>query len=85
MWNLGWPIRGRPAKSVTHYAQQASVQGLRSLPVSKVRPCPPFLTLLLLLLLQVDVFEVEATIGDLKYIKIGHDNTGPGPGWHLQV
>ena len=41
--------------------------------------------MLLLLLLQVDVFEVEATIGDLKYIKIGHDNTGPGPGWHLQV
>ena len=34
---------------------------------------------------QVDTFEVEATIGDLKYIRIGHDNTGPGPGWHLQV
>ena len=34
---------------------------------------------------QVDEFEVEACIGDLKYIKIGHDNSGPGPGWHLQV
>jgi hypothetical protein len=31
------------------------------------------------------VFDVEATVGDLKYIKIGHDNTGVGPGWHLQV
>jgi hypothetical protein len=28
---------------------------------------------------------VEAAVGDLKYIKIGHDNSGLGPAWHLQV
>ncbi len=24
-------------------------------------------------------------VGELKYIKIGHDNTGMGPSWHLQA
>jgi hypothetical protein len=24
-------------------------------------------------------------IGELKFIKIGHDNSGAGPSWHLQV
>ncbi|KAG1672531.1 hypothetical protein FOA52_002840, partial [Chlamydomonas sp. UWO 241] len=33
---------------------------------------------------QTDTFDVEAMIGDLKYIQIGHDNTGTAPGWHLQ-
>ncbi|PNH12713.1 Lipoxygenase y domain-containing protein 1 [Tetrabaena socialis] len=33
---------------------------------------------------QTDVFEVEAAVGELKYIRIGHDNRGFGPSWHLQ-
>ncbi len=34
---------------------------------------------------QVDIFEVEAAVGTVKYMQIGHDNTGVAPGWHLQV
>lgn len=33
---------------------------------------------------MTDTFEVEATVGDIKYIRIGHDNSGFGPSWHLQ-
>ncbi len=33
---------------------------------------------------MTDTFEVEATVGDIKYIVIGHDNSGFGPTWHLQ-
>ena len=34
---------------------------------------------------NVDHFEVKTTdIGHLKKIKIGHDNKGVGPGWHLK-
>ncbi len=34
-----------------------------------------------------DVFEVEAreALGMLSALRIGHDNTGLGPSWHLQV
>jgi len=32
-----------------------------------------------------DVFEIEAAIGNLKHIYIGHDNTGLGANWHLQA
>ena len=32
-----------------------------------------------------DTFEVkEADVGDLRKIKIGHDSSGPGSGWHLK-
>ncbi|KAK9824333.1 hypothetical protein WJX72_009517 [[Myrmecia] bisecta] len=31
-----------------------------------------------------DEFEVAALIGDLQYIRIGHDNSGLGAAWHLQ-
>jgi hypothetical protein len=33
----------------------------------------------------VDVFELDAAVGDLQALRIGHDNSGLGPGWHLQV
>ncbi|KAJ9527245.1 hypothetical protein QJQ45_025481 [Haematococcus lacustris] len=33
---------------------------------------------------MADIFELEAAVGELRYIKIGHDNTGLGPSWHLQ-
>jgi hypothetical protein len=28
---------------------------------------------------------LSAQVGELKHIRIGHDNTGMGPAWHLQV
>ncbi len=32
-----------------------------------------------------DIFFVEhPDVGDIKEIEIGHDNSGPSPGWHLQ-
>ena len=30
---------------------------------------------------QVDVFEIDAKIGQIKAIQIGHDNTGLGASW----
>jgi hypothetical protein len=33
---------------------------------------------------MVDVFKVKANIGKLERIRIGHDGTGFGAGWHLQ-
>ena len=34
---------------------------------------------------NVDYFEVRAVdVGDIKKIKIGHDNKGVGPGWHCK-
>ncbi len=34
---------------------------------------------------QTDVFEVkEADVGDIRKIRIGHDGTGPGAGWHMK-
>lgn len=30
-------------------------------------------------------FELEAAVGELQALRIGHDNTGLGPSWHLQV
>jgi hypothetical protein len=33
----------------------------------------------------VDDFELEAAVGELQAIRIGHDNTGCGASWHLQV
>lgn len=32
---------------------------------------------------QVDTFEVEAAVGEIKSIRIGHDNSGFGASWHL--
>ncbi|KAG2450199.1 hypothetical protein HYH02_000301 [Chlamydomonas schloesseri] len=32
---------------------------------------------------QVDTFEVEAAVGEVKSIRIGHDNSGFGASWHL--
>ncbi|MEW5309958.1 MAG: hypothetical protein WDW38_001797 [Sanguina aurantia] len=32
---------------------------------------------------MTDTFDVAASIGTLKSILIGHDNSGAGPGWHL--
>ena len=33
---------------------------------------------------KIDVVNVNLEdIGKLKHIKIGHDNSGLGPGWHL--
>jgi hypothetical protein len=34
---------------------------------------------------QTDVFEIkESDVGDIRKIRIGHDGTGPGSGWHLK-
>ncbi|GFR41097.1 hypothetical protein Agub_g1741 [Astrephomene gubernaculifera] len=33
---------------------------------------------------MTDTFEVEAAVGEVKYIRIGHDNSGFGASWHLQ-
>ncbi|GLC44364.1 hypothetical protein PLESTF_000049800 [Pleodorina starrii] len=33
---------------------------------------------------MTDTFEVEAAVGEIKYIRIGHDNSGFGASWHLQ-
>lgn len=33
---------------------------------------------------QTDVFEVQAAVGEPKYLRIGHDNAGLGASWHLQ-
>ncbi|KAG2499991.1 hypothetical protein HYH03_002273 [Edaphochlamys debaryana] len=33
---------------------------------------------------MTDVFEVEAAVGEIKCIRIGHDNSGFGASWHLQ-
>ena len=33
---------------------------------------------------QTDTFEVQAAVGEIKYIRIGHDNAGIGASWHLQ-
>ena len=30
---------------------------------------------------MIDIFEIDAKIGQIKAIQIGHDNTGIGPGW----
>ena len=32
---------------------------------------------------QIDIFEIDAKIGQIKAIQIGHDNTGLGASWHL--
>jgi hypothetical protein len=32
-----------------------------------------------------DRFSVEAAVGLLRHVRIGHDNGGAAPGWHLQV
>jgi hypothetical protein len=34
---------------------------------------------------QVDRFTVEAAVGEVQYVRIGHDNSGVAPAWHLQV
>eukprot|EP00798_Chlamydomonas_sp_ICE-L_P018435 gene18435-24911_t len=34
---------------------------------------------------MVETFDVNAKVGQVKFIKIGHDNTGLGPSWHLQA
>eukprot|EP00775_Hariotina_reticulata_P001782 gene1782-2116_t len=31
-----------------------------------------------------DSFEVRAAVGELQALRIGHDNSGVGPSWHLQ-
>ena len=34
---------------------------------------------------NTDLFEINAqNVGDIKLLKIGHDNKGIGPGWHLK-
>ena len=34
---------------------------------------------------QVDMFVVKGTdIGDIQRVVVWHDNSGPGPAWHLQ-
>ena len=34
---------------------------------------------------QTDVFAVKGTdIGDVQRVVVWHDNSGPGPAWHLQ-
>lgn len=33
----------------------------------------------------IDIFEMDASIGNLEFIRIGHDNTSLGPAWHLNV
>ena len=34
---------------------------------------------------QTDVFVVKGTdIGDVQRVVVWHDNSGPGPAWHLQ-
>eukprot|EP00854_Cymbomonas_tetramitiformis_P003095 gene3095-3928_t len=33
---------------------------------------------------QRDEFEIEACIGKIQRVRIGHDNSGLAPGWHLQ-
>ena len=34
---------------------------------------------------KTDIFEIkEADIGELRKIKIGHDGSGVGSGWHLE-
>ena len=34
---------------------------------------------------QTDVFVVKGTdIGDIQKVVVWHDNSGPGPAWHLQ-
>jgi hypothetical protein len=30
-------------------------------------------------------FELDAGVGELQALRIGHDNSGLGPSWHLQV
>ena len=34
---------------------------------------------------QTDVFEVLASVGELESIRIGHDNSGVSPSWHLKA
>lgn len=34
---------------------------------------------------RTDIFEVEASVGQIKFIRIGHDNTSLAPAWHLQA
>ena len=34
---------------------------------------------------QTDLFEIkESDVGDIRKIRIGHDGSGPGAGWHLK-
>ena len=33
----------------------------------------------------VDEFEVVAAVGELRALRIGHDNTGHDPAWNLKV
>jgi hypothetical protein len=32
----------------------------------------------------VDVFHIQAFVGNIQRVRIGHDNSGLGPGWFLQ-
>ena len=32
---------------------------------------------------RTDEFSLECCVGDIERIRIGHDNSGAGPGWHL--
>ena len=72
MWSRPKPL---------HTAAMSRAEIQRSLPRHVQQhpstPPPPF---------QEDIFYHEyVDLGDVSEVELEHDNSGPGPGWHLQV